>query len=203
MTLFAPVELLSEEPPVPGDAPTTGPASRGWDEEEQLPTGSSQQAQLVDAGIRGNGSAGSPAKQAVSPVGQARQGSPGIHPRGDGGAREAGAVDAPDSNAVPQGAPVAPASPPVKWYRSRWCRVVAIRITMRLSMIGFVIGMGFVFSFRGAVNHYADWMRGRHPQFAGILLFTVVSSLFASVAPGAHHRPPPAPPPPLRIHPDS
>ena len=72
----------------------------------------------------------------------------------------------------------------VPWYRSRWCRVLAVRILMRLSMVGLVIGLGFVFSFRGAVDKYADWIAHFSPHFIAILLFTIFASLFASVAPG-------------------
>ena len=77
-------------------------------------------------------------------------------------------------------------SPRVPWYRSRWCRVLTVRIIMRLSMIGLIIGLGFLFSFRTVINKYSDWIAHFSPGFVAVLIFTIFASLIAAVAPGTH-----------------
>jgi hypothetical protein len=96
------------------------------------------------------------------------------------------AADAHAAVGTPSSAAASDPSNEVKlpWYRSRWCRVLTVRICMRLSMIGLIIGLGFVFSFRGAVNEYADWIAHFDPDFIAVLLFTIFATVFASGAPG-------------------
>lgn len=70
------------------------------------------------------------------------------------------------------------------WYRRRWVKVVLVRIMVRLSMIGLIVGLSFAFSFKSVVRKYSAWIHGFHPQISSVALFTTFATVFASVAPG-------------------
>jgi hypothetical protein len=72
----------------------------------------------------------------------------------------------------------------VPWWKRKWVKVVVVRIIVRLSMIGLVIGLSFAFSFKSVVRKYSAWIHGFHPQISSVALYTTFATAFASIAPG-------------------
>lgn len=101
-----------------------------------------------------------------------------------------GGADSPSHVVLTHPGPPVPDPPPAQpLWRRRWFRVLLVRIAVRLTVIGAIIGIGFVFSVRSIVNKYSSWIHGFHPQAASALLFLTFASVFAGVTPGVWVQP--------------